>query len=160
MVSSIGPLSKLFSHSPDSLRWIQWFIVNRLGINIQLGDTKLWCLNTNYCQSISIAHIKCHLDYSLHRAVWKPGLLLGKRKEGHYAICWKFQRYGSERLVFTSDSLLQLNEPCQSWTERRHSVPDFAGHLSLPCLEVHKVNWIWMSELFCWTDMHFISFKI
>lgn len=81
--------------------WIQWFIVNCLGINIQLGDTKLWCLNTNYCQSISIAHIKCHLDYSLHRAVRRP------LPHALIPVLWI---WASLYFAFT----VQLNEPNQT----------------------------------------------
>lgn len=111
MLSSIGRLSKLFSHSLDSLCWILWFIFNCLSINTQLGDTKLWCLNTNYCQSISIAHIKCHLDYSLHWSVWK---LLVKRREGHYPICW------DSCAMDLSFCLLQIHSPTE-WTVSRLS---------------------------------------
>lgn len=122
-LSSTGRLSKLFSHSPDSLWWILWFIVNCLSVNIQLGDTKLWCLNTNYCQSISIAHIKCHLDYSLQRAVWKP---LVKRGDGHYPICW------DSCAMDLSFCLLQIHSV---WMKRVQAEPntrtvaDFVGRL-------------------------------
>lgn len=112
----IGTLSKLlFSLAGESSD----LLLTGHGFNIQSADTKLWCLNTNYGGSISIAHINCCVDYSLHQG-WCETLVgtrcLGKRggpssKNAKYL-----------RLYLCLAPLLNKSKGCPIWLTK-HTCP-------------------------------------
>lgn len=125
----IGTLSKLlFSLAGESSD----LLLTGHGFNIQSADTKLWCLNTNYGGSISIAHINCCVDYSLHQG-WCETLVgtrcLGKRggpssPGGMDARGAKNAKYLSLYLCLAL--LLNKSEVCLIWIAN-HNVNVYRG---------------------------------